>query len=345
MKRIALVIAALVIYFVLNTLNKAGVFKRTTNHFDGTVVEIYENMPGPEDLDLDMESGLLFIASSDRWALQNGEAGEDGIYILQLDSGVVPQKLPTTYPGSFHPHGISYLKNDNGAWLFAVNHNNQGSFVEVFGFRNDSLIHLRSLQDALMCCPNDVVAVSPDKFYVTNDHGTHEGFFRTLEEYLQLPLSYLLYYDGASFTKAYTGLKYANGVNDSQDGKELYLTHTTGRELLTFNRNKETGEINLISATKLHMGVDNITVDSEGNVWIAGHPKLLAFTAHAADPDKKSASQVLKLSPEAPGEYRIEEIYMDDGFQLSGSSVALKFKNELFIGVVFESKLMRVEIK
>lgn len=345
MKRVAIVIAALVIYLVLNTLNNAGVFKRITNHFDGTVVEIYENMPGPEDLDLDAESGLLFIASSDRWALQKGVASQDGIYVLQLDSGVVPQKLPTTYSGSFHPHGISYLKNDTAAWLFVVNHNNQGSFVEVFEFRNDSLIHLRSIKDELMCCPNDIVAVAPDKFYVTNDHGIHDGFFRTLEDYLLIPLSYLLYCEDHSFTKVYTGLKYANGVNISADGSVLYLTHTTGRELLTFNRNKETGKINLISTTELHTGVDNITVDIEGNLWIAGHPRLLAFVAHAADPDNKSASQVLKLSPVSPGEYQIEEIYMDDGNQLSGSSVALKYKDELFTGVVFESKLMRATIR
>jgi len=44
-----------------------------------------------------------------------------------------------------------------------------------------------------MISPNDVVAVAPDQFYVTNDHGYPHGFMLTLEDYLQLPASSLLY--------------------------------------------------------------------------------------------------------------------------------------------------------
>lgn len=335
-------LVASLIYFVGNTLYTAGAFKSIQAHIEGTQRIVYTNMPGPEDMDLDDENALLFISSCDRRKNLKGQETEDGIYLLPLDSVGIPRKLATTFRGKFHPHGISYLKSDSIACLFVVNHNTAGNFVEIFEFRKDTLFHKKSISDDAMCCPNDVVAVDKDKFYVTNDHGTTKGFMRTLEEYLRIPLSSLLYYDGTAFSKAYGGLNYGNGVNISNDGKQLYLTTTTGQHLLTFSRNTKTGKLQLTDKLKLKTGVDNIDVDAQGNLWIGAHPKLLAFVAHAKDAQQLSPSQVLKLIPDPTGSFSIQEIYLDDGKQLSGSSVAVNYENELFIGVVFESKLVRV---
>lgn len=47
-----------------------------------------------------------------------------------------------------------------------------------------------------MHSPNDVIPVGPKAFYATNDHGGTSKWGRFLEEYLQLPRSFVLYYDG-----------------------------------------------------------------------------------------------------------------------------------------------------
>ncbi len=338
-------VIAAIVYLVGNTLFVAGSFKSIHPHLDGTPIVVYSGIPGPEDMDLDDATGLLFISSSNRWKTLNGLPANDGIFRFAPDSAQQPRKLPTTYPGEFHPHGISVLRTGSQVYLFVVNHNPDGNFVEIFDYRNDTLFHQRSISDLSMCCPNDVVAVAANKFYVTNDHGTQNGFKRTLEEYLQLPFSSLLYYNGVSFSTAYKGLKYGNGVNVSNDGSKLYVATTTGRNLLTFDRDPATGDIKLVGKLPLKTGVDNIDVDEDGNLWIAAHPKLLAFVGHAKDSTKLSPSQVLKITPGSGASYQVEEIFLDDGRRLSASSIALRYKGELFISGVFQSKILRIALK
>jgi len=118
------------------------------------------------------------------------------------------------------------------------------------------------------------------------------------------------------------------------------VTHTTGRELLTFSRNKETGELKLLDKLNLQSGLDNIHVDDEDNLWIASHPKMLKFIGHAKDSTNKSPSQVFKLTPSTNTNYLVEEVYLNEGEQLSGSSVAVQYKNELLVGVVFDHKVL-----
>jgi arylesterase / paraoxonase len=343
-KWIALTLGLVLVSLVIRTLYTAGSFKTINNHFEGTSKKIYTEMPGTEDLDADYDKGWLFISSSDRWKSRNGEATGDGIFLLSMDSAGSPKKLVTTYKGEFHPHGISYWKTDSASFLFVVNHNKAGNFIELFNFSRDTLFHLKSISNALMFSPNDVVAVDKDKFYVTNDHGNPKGPLRTAEEYLQIPLSYVLYYNGEVFTKVWTGINYGNGINVSRDGEKLFLATTTGRTLLTFNRNSENGSLTLDKSIDLGTGIDNISVDTDGTLWIAAHPKMLAFVSHAKDPAKHSPSQILKLTPDNRGDYQVSEIYMNDGSDLSGSSVALHYKNEVFVGVVFESKLLRATL-
>ena len=329
-----------VVIFILNTLYAAGVFTTLTPHFGGKVDTTYTTMPGAEDMDIDYRKGLLFISSTDRWRQLQGQGVEGGIYLLQLDSGKSPLKIPTTYSGKLNPHGVSFLTYEAADYLFVVNHNIQGNFVELFQFKNDTLFHLRSYSDESMCCPNDVVGVSPTQFYVTNDHGTKKGAIRKVEDYLRIPLSYLLYFNGTSFTKVYEGLTYGNGVNVSNDGSKLYLTHTTGRELLTFSRDVQTGELKLLDKLNLKSGLDNISVDEADNLWIASHPKMLKFVGHAKDSSKESPSQVFRLTPKSNNSYQVDEVFLDEGALISASSVAVHYKSQLLIGGVFESKVV-----
>ena len=339
------IVALVLILLVGRTLYVAGSFKTIQSHTAGTLTTVYTNVPGPEDFDMDEAAGLLFISSSDRWKTMRGDVTDDGIYLLLPDSTAPPRKLVTTYTGEFHPHGISYFKGDSANYLFVVNHNADGNFVGIFKFQRDTLFHQISYKEDRMCCPNDVVAVAPDKFYVTNDHGTRGGLMRVLEDYLLIPRSYLLYFDGHTFSKAVEGLNYGNGVNVSRDGRKLFLTQTTGQTLTTFDRNIDTGTLELKDKINLHTGLDNVAVDADGNLWIGAHPKLLAFVDHAKDPQKPSPSQVFKLTPNpATGSYSVTEIYLDDGKQLSGCSVALRYKNDIFIGAVFESKVLRMSL-
>ncbi|MDZ7827816.1 MAG: hypothetical protein U5R48_19385 [Gammaproteobacteria bacterium] len=51
----------------------------------------------------------------------------------------------------------------------------------------------------------------------------------------------------------------------------------------------------------LDTGVDNIDVAADGSVWVAGHPHLDDFLAHARDPSARSATEVYRIVLEADG--------------------------------------------
>jgi len=335
--------AAAVLYLVGNTLYVAGSFKSIDPVSAGDIQATYRGIYGPEDMDLDERAGRLYISSSDRWSIFKGLPTTDAIWVLDVDSTATPRRMTHNYPGEFHPHGISLLQKETESFLFVVNHNAAGNFVESFRIHRDSLVYQHSYSDDNMCCPNDVVAVDRDKFYVTNDHGTKGGFKRTLEDYGRIPYSSVLYFDGQKFTTVIDGLRYGNGIN--VDGTRLYVATTTGQNLLTYERDLTTGQLTQVGKIGLKTGLDNIDVDADGNLWIAAHPKLLAFVAHAKDSTKKSPSQVLRLVPQPGNTFRVDEIFMDDGSILSGSSIAVRYKDELFVGGVFQPRILRIKLK
>ncbi len=340
MKKIIIILLLAAGYFIISTLYHAGSFNSIEAHSQLIDISVYMNIAGTEDLEIDKENGLLFISSSDRWKQARGEKTDDGVYLLDLNSESEPYKLPTTYKGEFHPHGMSFLRKDGTDYLFAINHNQKGGSVELFKFEKGILVHLKTFKNEHMCCPNDLIAVDVDKFYVSNDHGAEKGFKRILEDYLRIANSYLLYFDGETYSKVYDNLNYANGVNVSADGKTLYMTETTGRILSVLDRNIATGKLTLRFTKQFKTGLDNITIDAEGNLWVASHPKLLDFIGHANNPAKLSPSQVLKLTPTGRDDFKVTEVYLNSGEEISGTSTALYYKGRVYVGVVFESKLL-----
>jgi arylesterase/paraoxonase len=335
-------IVAAVLYAIVSTLYVAGSFK-SINPRQAETVEVIRGIYGPEDMDMDEAKGRLYISSSNRWRTQRGLASADAIWVLDVDSSASPHRLATDFGAEFHPHGISFLRQDSMAWLLVVNHNAAGDFVEAFSIAGDTLHHIRSYSDKELCCPNDVVAVAPDKFYVTNDHGTTKGFWRTVEDYGRLPLSNVLYYNGENFIEACKGLQYGNGINISRDGNRLFVATTTGRELYSYQRDPVDGSLRLSDQLALKTGLDNIDIDADGNLWIAAHPKLLAFVGHAKDSNRRSPSQILKLTPSGES-FLAEEVVMDDGSLLSGSSIAIHYKDQLFVGGVFQPTILRIRL-
>ncbi|MFQ6115050.1 MAG: SMP-30/gluconolactonase/LRE family protein [bacterium] len=225
-----------------------------------------------------------------------------------------------------------------------VNHSEDGHFVEIFDILDDTLIHRESIQGELMRSPNDMVAVGPRQFYVTNDHGSVSKFGRTLEEYLRLAKSNVIYYDGGEFKMVAEKISYANGINVSRDGRTVYVAATTSGKINVYDRDVSTGALEFKNHIELGTGVDNIELDAAGNLWVGAHPKLLTFVKHSKDPEKLSPSQILRITHQADDNYKMEEIYMDEGEAISGSSVGAVFEQKLLIGSVFDDHFLVCEV-
>lgn len=343
-KKVSLLVLVAIVYFIFDTMLQAGFFKNISSKNSGNDIETYRNVWGTEDLDWDRENNLLFISSTNRWEMLAGiESSSDGIYVLNTnDKNGQLVKLQTDFQGGFHPHGISLFKIDSLTYLYVVNHDHGLSSVELFEFKSDFLHHLYSYSNEMMFHPNDVVGDEIGKFYVTNDHGNKTPFWQKVEDYLRMPYAYLLYYDGSEYKKVHKGMVYANGVNFSNDGSKLYVSHTTGHEVFVLDRNKKTGGLILKETINIPTGIDNIDVDENDVIWVAGHPKLFDFVAHVADSTKRAPSQCFKIDPQE--DYKVTKVYENNGTQISGSSVIVVQKDTAFIGCVFEDKILKLKI-
>jgi arylesterase / paraoxonase len=345
-----IVIAGAIIIFRI--LNAAGYFTEVKPHFAGKC-ETIEGIVGAEDIDADRELNYLFVSSQDRRPEQtsSGPAFKQGaIYIAQPDPNVKPVSLTSEINTPFHPHGISYRASDETPGTLAVvNHTPAGDEVLLFDVIVGGTTGIdmppvqlklrRTVRDPLMNSLNDVTLIGGDKFYATNDHGSETEFGRFLETWLLLPRANVIYFDGAKAEVAATGFNYANGIAANADYSEIYVAEATGRAMQTFRRNLTTGELAHTHTLTLPVGPDNLDVDGDGAIWIGAHPRLLDFLAHSEDPKKLSPSAALKVTP-AGDDTKFEEIYANNGEQLSGSSVAVHVDNRLIIGPVFDPKFL-----
>lgn len=336
-------------------------FVRATNLL-GTIEEIdascraIQAVPGPEDIVIDRERGLAFVSATDRWGL--GTVGSTspnslldsmpdsmgGLYRIDLNRPVDEWVLTDVTPASlenFRPHGLGLFVGEDGTRsLFVVNHPAEGPDEVVMLDLDESgaLTHRRTVSDPLMVNLNDVQPVGHDRFYATNDHGA--GISAALQDFLLLDQTDLIYFDGAQTHVAAQDLTFANGVNVSGDGRQIYLTETLDRVLRIYDRDVETGVLDLVDVVELGASPDNIDVLESGDLLIGAHPKVLEFASHAGDPNVVSPSQVIRLSRNDAGEWSLRTIFEDSGDQISGVAVAAGYHEWMLLGPVFQSRIL-----
>jgi arylesterase/paraoxonase len=319
----------------------AGQFKTIEPHFSGKCKSV-AGVVGPEDITIHPRTGVAFVSGCDRRAIQEGGAGGGAIFAYDLNAVTSePVNLTPDADRDFRPHGISLFVGEAGHdVLFVINHQGGEHRIDVFDLKEGELIHREALTSPMLVSPNDIVAVGPDRFYVTNDHRYPSGWKRTLEDYLRLRRSNVLFYDGAEFVQAAAGIGYANGINVSPDGKLIYVCSITAGGLHIYDREPVSGKLELRETIDLRTGVDNIELDADGDLWIGAHPQLLSTAKHFKDKETISPSQVLHLTPRAGGGYDVEEVYLDTGAEISASTVAAVRGNRLLIGAIFEPKFL-----
>lgn len=331
-------IALILTIFVLDTLLDGGTFKSIDPHFAGSCTTI-EGVTGAEDITIDPASGLAYISAHDR----RNWSGGGNIYSYQTGSFAQPAAMPHDLDETFYPHGISLWKNPDGAdRLFVVNHppapegseHRSDNEVVIFDIVDGSLKHVRTLKTDLPFSLNDVAAAGSESFYATIDRGSLTRFGSMLESYGRLARGGVAYGESGDITRITGDLVYPNGIQVSSDGTKVYVSESTGERLLTYARNTDTGALSLINEMEIDSGLDNLEWDEEGNLWIGAHPQILKFIQHAGDPAKRSPSQVLRINMHDG--MSVDEVYLNDGNPISGSSVGAPYGDHLLIGSVYE---------
>ena len=327
----------------------AGQLRTIEPHFAGTCARV-PGVPGPEDITFDPRSGEAYVSSDDRRATLAGRSVPGAIFAYDpAGPGAPPRNLTPAADATFHPHGISVRVGADGrTLLFVVNHPRSSLFsdaegkgpahtIEIFERTGDGpLVHRRTLESDLLVSPNDIAAVDGDRFYVTNDHGSGPGFARTMEGYLRLARANVLYFDGQRFRVVAEDLRIANGVALSRDGQQLFVATVTSFEVAVFRRDAATGALTRTGEIELDTAPDNIEIDAAGDLWIGAHPKLLSFLRHVRNPDKRSPSEVIRVHPGEAGGTAVFPVFLSEGDDVSGSSVAARRGEHLLIGSVLD---------
>jgi arylesterase/paraoxonase len=333
----AAVIAAVALFFAVRYQMVEGAFNSLTQIAPGACRAIAVGLHGPEDFEIDAGHNAILVSALNRRAVKPNGDPHDGLYLLKLnDPEAAPVKLAGT-PLDFHPHGISLYRDVNGAeTLMVIDHKPAGrQMIEIYGLSYDGetpkLSAQTAVQGGLLVSPNDLAAIAPDQFYVTNDHVTATRLGRFAEDYLLWPHADVMLFNGTSFRIATQRIALPNGV--AVKGEYLYVAAMNERKLLAFHRQEFFGDLDPIGSLSIPARLDNINLDPAGDLIIAGQ-------------GKPGSAQVFKVKLGRDGvPQSYETIFSDNGHALAGASSANIYGGHLFIGSARDIKMLMCDMK
>jgi arylesterase/paraoxonase len=299
---------------------------------------------GVEDLTIDPETKVAYLSGYDRRAVIGGGDGRGAIWAYDLNTPDA-QAVDLTAGGAlagFQPHGVSLYRAPDGAkTLFVINHAGGKHTIEIFDVGQGALTHRRTVTGPELVSPNDLVAVGPDAFYVTNDHANPPGStMRTVEDYLRLRQTTVYFFDGEKFSTALMGIGGSNGINVSADGKSLYLSAASELTVYVYDRDPATNALTQRATVPVPGFADNIEVLANGDLLLGLHSKILDLLGHLRDPKHLSPSHVMLLKADGKGGFAPETIYYNLGEELSAASVGTSVDKRLLIGAIFDTKIL-----
>ncbi len=322
-------------YVVVST----GYFRTIENTFNGKVVKEIP-IEGAEDIMLVQDTGFALVSASPRKKSLDEQEKLGGLYLMDLSSKDYSiKKVTADLNIPFAPHGISMYKMDSTHTVMAVNHTLNGHSFEVFKLRDSVLTFERTITNPALVSPNDVVMIDENRFYFTNDHKYEDGIGRLLEDYGGLGLSNVMYFDGETYNEVAKGIGYANGINYDSKRKLLFVAEPRNFKVKVYNANED-GSLNFIEDIDCGTGVDNIEFDVEGNLWIGAHPNLLAFSSYAGGNKETAPSEIIKIVYRGTNDYTIEQVYMNDGSEMSASTVAAPYQDIILTGNVMDEHFL-----
>lgn len=296
-----------------------------------------------EDIQVDRERGLAYLSFLDRDAAYRGGAGTGTVLLLDLNLAEPAPRAAMSYdPPGFRPHGLSLLTRAGAAArLFAVSHPADGTHTVEIAEQdaNGAFVPRRTVRDPAFVHPNAVAATGPEQFYLVNDRTAQSGWRQWLRVLTRSGDATLVHYDGARARVLVDDLAYPAGMALSADGTQLYVAEALAKALRVYRRDPANDSLTLERIVALGTAPDNLNVDAEGVVWIAAHPRLLRFLAHARDATRPAPTQVLRFDPRRPADGAVT-VYADDGGEISAGTVAASWRDDFLIGGLLDRKVL-----
>jgi arylesterase/paraoxonase len=330
---IAIVLGAA--FFTLSSFNH---FREVENRFAGACSPV-TGVAGPEDIEIAGPS-RAFVSSLDRRA---GKDARGAIFSVRIDDPLDSQNWrdrTAGAPATFQPLGLNYYEDGDIRRLFVVNSATKAVEIYAVGDNGD-LKHVESVAERRLTSPNDVVAVGPRAFYVSNDVEAGRGSLVGKAQFLlRAGAGTIFYFDGVAMRAAAEGLRFANGLALNAEGTRLYAAETAGQALRIYDRDAETGVLTLAKIEPLPAAPDNLNVAFDGALWIGAQPKPLSVPLVERDSAQIAPSLVIRFVDVEGVAAPMTEVFSDRGEQISTASVAAVSGRRLLIGALLDDKYL-----
>lgn len=326
------------------TLYSFNHFSVVQDRFNGSCTPV-SGVAGPEDIEIAPTSGRAFVSSLDRRA----DADQRGaIYSVQIDDPLASENWRDRTEGSpdeFRPVGLNYYEEGENRRLFVVNDATKA--IEIFVVsRNGDLQHLETIAERRLTSPNDVIAVGPRSFYVTNDvEPGRSSVLGKLHFLARAQSGKIYYYDGVAMRVAAEGLRFANGIALSARGDRLYAAESAGQTLRIYDRDAESGVLSLAKIEALPAAPDNLNLAWDGSLWIGAQPKPLAIPLVERNPEISAPSLVIRYVDQEGVATPLTQIFSSNGDAISTASVAAISGSRLLIGALLDDKYLICELR
>ncbi|KAJ5937438.1 hypothetical protein N7454_004738 [Penicillium verhagenii] len=273
----------------------------------------------------------------------------------------------TNFNGSFVTHGIDVIKDpaqEDAVYIFAINHlpNPEYNFdasepsedihkarsqVELFRhvLQSDTIQHVRSILHPLVKTPNDLYAVSPHSFFVTNDHFYREGTMRMVEDFysgakwssiIHVQLTDLKTTDataGIEAGVAHSGLWNNNGLGHGRSKDEVVIASASGGEVYLADRHTTNNTLSVHTTISFDTVTDNPSyyadpyrtdADDASGFVVAGISQPYKLAKSAKDPNGLDPVQVWYARPRAGSKtWEKKMLFEDDGSLIRTASAAV----------------------
>lgn len=151
-----------------------------------------------------------------------------------------------------------------------------------------------------------------------------------------VPRGSIVYCDRNRCKTAVSKLNGPNGIIRARDGL-IYVVHLIAREVLVYSLDTH-GTLTHEDTIKIPLPIDNLSIDSEGDIYGAAFPQAYKILDSFKDASIRVPTAVLKISRggkqrKGPlkqrdteiyqGDYLVEKVLEDDGSLLPGSTKAI----------------------
>ena len=337
---LALVALALSI-FGIDWLRYGGAFRSVQSGFDGRCRAIALG-GSSRHLQLDRRRGLAYLSLLDRDSLAHGAAVDGTVMLLDLNlADPAPRAAMTFDPGNFRPQALSLLERASApARLFAISQHPDGSHqVEIAEQGSGGGFFPReAVRDPAFIDPSAIAATGEREFYLANNRTDSGAWAKLGETLFRSGSATLIHYDGARAHTVATGLAGIGGMATSPDASKLYVAETLAKALRIYRRSPANGALALDEIVELDSAPTGLDVDEDGVVWIAALPRL--FRSGERDAAGPAPTLVLRFDPRKAGDARVTRVYLNDGDEISGGTVAARWRDEFLIGALFDKKVL-----